>query len=118
MKATVDAYDGTVTLYEWDEEDPVLQTYMKAFPGTVQPSAAISDELRAHVRYPEDLFKLQRDILTRYHVDEPGRLLQRERPLAGPDDPTQDTGRGGRAAAVLHPGPAAGATTRASRRSS
>ena len=34
MKATVDAYDGTVTLYEWDENDPVLQTYMKAFPGT------------------------------------------------------------------------------------
>src|SRR5215218_7060049 len=39
VKATVDAYDGTVTLYEWDEEDPVLQTYMKAFPGTVKQYA-------------------------------------------------------------------------------
>src|SRR4051795_13360152 len=71
VKATVDAYDGTVTLYAFDEKDPLLQTYMKAFPGTVKPASDISDELRSHFRYPEDLFKLQRDVLTQYHVDNP-----------------------------------------------
>ena len=71
VKATVDAYDGTVTLYAWDEQDPVLQTYMKAFPGVIQPREDMPEELVEHVRYPEDLFKLQRDILTRYHVNDP-----------------------------------------------
>ena len=71
VKATVDAYDGTVTLYAWDESDPLLATYMKAFPGVIQPRENMSDELISHVRYPEDLFKLQRDVLTRYHVTDP-----------------------------------------------
>ncbi len=105
VKATVDAYDGTVTLYAWDEEDPVLQTYMKAFPGVVQPRSEMSEELISHVRYPEDLFKVQREILTRYHVDDPGRLLQRQRPLADPERPDPRHRRG--PAAVLHPRPAA-----------
>src|SRR4051794_4326805 len=56
VKATVDATDGTVTLYEWDEHDPVLQTFMKAFPGVIQQRSTVSDELASHVRYPEDLF--------------------------------------------------------------
>ena len=71
VKATVDAYDGTVTLYAWDEKDPVLKTYMKAFPGIIKPKSAMGAELISHVRYPEDLFKVQRDILTRYHVSDP-----------------------------------------------
>lgn len=71
VKATVDAYDGTVTLYAWDEKDPVLQSWMRAFPGTVQPRSAISPQLMAHLRYPEDLFKVQRQLLTRYHVTDP-----------------------------------------------
>jgi uncharacterized membrane protein (UPF0182 family) len=68
VKATVDAYDGTVTLYQWDEKDPVLKTWMKAFPGTVKPKSAISAGLMNHLRYPEDLFRVQRDILSSYHV--------------------------------------------------
>ncbi|MGB8403873.1 MAG: UPF0182 family protein [Mycobacterium sp.] len=71
VKATVDAYDGTVTLYEQDEHDPVLQAWMKVFPGTVKPKSAISPDLAAHLRYPEDLFKVQRMLLARYHVDDP-----------------------------------------------
>jgi len=71
VKATVDAYDGTVTLYAQDENDPVLQTWMKVFPGTVKPKSDISPELQAHLRYPEDLFKVQRALLARYHVDDP-----------------------------------------------
>ncbi len=68
VKATVDAYDGTVSLYQWDEKDPVLATWSKAFPGTVKPRSEISAELLAHVRYPEDMFRVQRDILSAYHV--------------------------------------------------
>ena len=66
MKATVDAYDGTVTLYAFDETDPVLQTWMKAFPGI--GAAGVGDQptsLRSHFRYPEDQFKVQRELLTR-----------------------------------------------------
>ena len=71
VKATVDAYDGTVTLYAQDEQDPVLQAWMKVFPGTVKPKSDISPELQAHLRYPEDLFKVQRALLAKYHVDDP-----------------------------------------------
>jgi uncharacterized protein len=89
VKATVDAYDGTVTLYEWDEQDPVLQTYMKAFPGIVTDYADIPDELVSHVRYPEDLFKVQRDILTRYHVDDAVDFYNQNDRWQIPNDPTQ-----------------------------
>jgi uncharacterized membrane protein (UPF0182 family) len=68
VKATVDAYNGTVTLYQWDEKDPVLKSWMKAFPNTVSPKSAISEELLSHIRYPEDFFRVQRDILASYHV--------------------------------------------------
>ena len=68
VKATVDAYDGTVTLYQWDTTDPVLKTWMKAFPNTVKAKSAISKGLLAHIRYPEDMFRVQRDILSAYHV--------------------------------------------------
>ena len=71
VKATVDAYDGTVTLYAQDEQDPMLQAWMKVFPGTVKPKSDISPELQAHLRYPEDLFKVQRALLAKYHVNDP-----------------------------------------------
>jgi uncharacterized membrane protein (UPF0182 family) len=71
VKATVDAYDGTVTLYAQDEQDPVLQAWMKVFPGTVKPKSDITPELQAHLRYPEDLFKVQRALLAKYHVNDP-----------------------------------------------
>ena len=68
VKATVDAYNGTVTLYEWDQKDPILKSWMKAFPGTVKAKSAISKGLMEHLRYPEDLFRVQRDVLSSYHV--------------------------------------------------
>src|SRR3954470_24927887 len=91
VKATVDAYDGKVTLYQWDTKDPLLATYMKAFPGVVKPRATMSDELVSHVRYPEDLFKLQRDILTRYHVDKPVDFYNQSDRWQVPTDPTKNT---------------------------
>jgi uncharacterized protein len=71
VKATVDAYDGTVTLYAQDEQDPVLKAWESVFPGTVKPKSDISPELQAHLRYPEDLFKVQRALLAKYHVNDP-----------------------------------------------
>jgi uncharacterized protein len=68
VKATVDAYNGTVTLYQWDEKDPVLKTWMKAFPNTVTAKSEISKDLMKHLRYPEDIFRVQRDVLSSYHV--------------------------------------------------
>ena len=68
VKATVDAYDGTVVLYQWDEKDPVLKTWMKAFPNTVTPKSKMSEQLLEHIRYPEDLFRVQREVLSSYHV--------------------------------------------------
>jgi uncharacterized membrane protein (UPF0182 family) len=88
VKATVDAYDGTVTLYAWDDSDPVLKTWMKAFPGTVRPRSAIPNDLLAHLRYPEDLFKVQRRILARYHVQNPQAFYGGGDFWQIPDDPT------------------------------
>ena len=71
VKATVDAYDGTVTLYAWDESDPILKTWMKAFPGVVEPRDEIPEGLMGHLRYPDDLFKVQRYQFQRYHEEDP-----------------------------------------------
>ncbi|MGH3824664.1 MAG: UPF0182 family protein [Pseudonocardiaceae bacterium] len=88
VKATVDAYDGTVTLYAVDEADPVLRTWMNVFPGTVQPSTALSNELRQHFRYPADLFKVQREMLARYHVNNPSVFFTNDDFWNVPADPT------------------------------
>ncbi|MEV6839902.1 UPF0182 family protein [Streptomyces sp. NPDC051133] len=92
VKATVDAYTGEVKLYQWDTEDPVLKTWMKAFPGTVEPRKAISDDLMAHLRYPQDLFKVQRELLTRYHVTDAQTFLTGSEVWQVPDDPTNQSG--------------------------
>ncbi|MFF8844694.1 UPF0182 family protein [Streptomyces sp. NPDC015127] len=89
VKATVDAYDGTVTLYEWDENDPVLKTWKKAFPGTVKPKAEIPAELKAHLRYPQDMFKVQRELLSLYHVTEPAPFYNASDAWQVPNDPTK-----------------------------
>ncbi|GAA2682430.1 UPF0182 family membrane protein [Actinoplanes palleronii] len=69
VKATVDAYDGTVTLYQFDDQDPVLKAWNKAFGGNlVVPKAEIPAELAEHFRYPADMFKVQRNLLTKFHV--------------------------------------------------
>ena len=70
VKATVDAYDGTVTLYEWEEDEPILNAWQKVFPGVVQERDSIPEALLEHLRYPEDMFKVQRQILGPYHVTE------------------------------------------------
>jgi uncharacterized membrane protein (UPF0182 family) len=87
VKAVVDSYDGTVKLYAWDEGDPVLQTWRKVFPTVVQPRSAISADLLDHLRYPQDLFKVQRQVLGRYHVTNPDNWYQNTSLWEIPKDP-------------------------------
>jgi uncharacterized membrane protein (UPF0182 family) len=90
VKATVDAYDGSVTLYAWDDEDPVLQAWQNVYPTTVKPISEMSGELMSHVRYPTDLFKVQRYALGVYHVDDAGSFYQRDNAWQTPNDPQQE----------------------------
>ncbi|MEU9311618.1 UPF0182 family protein [Streptomyces sp. NPDC048256] len=92
VKATVDAYTGEVKLYQWDTKDPVLKTWMKAFPGTVKSKSSISADLMAHLRYPQDLFKVQRELLTRYHVKDATTFLSGSEVWQVPDDPSNKSG--------------------------
>ncbi|WP_206327081.1 UPF0182 family protein [Streptomyces sp. S3(2020)] len=92
VKATVDAYTGEVKLYQWDTKDPVLKTWMKAFPGTVEPKTAITQSLMDHLRYPQDLFKVQRELLSRYHVEDATTFLSGSEVWQVPDDPTNKSG--------------------------
>ncbi|MFD6420105.1 UPF0182 family protein [Streptomyces sp. NPDC060194] len=88
VKATVDAYDGTVNLYTWDEKDPVLKTWKKAFPGTVKAKSDIAPELLEHLRYPQDMFKVQRELLGLYHVTNADQFYNASDVWEVPDDPT------------------------------
>ena len=88
VKATVDAYDGSVTLYAWDAEDPVLQSWSKVFDTSLSPVSEISSELMNHIRYPEDLFKVQRTLLGTYHVTDPGQFFSGNDAWRTPNDPT------------------------------
>ncbi len=71
VKATVDAYDGTVKLYEFDDKDPVLKAWNKAFGGIITPKAETPPTVAAHFRYPADMFKVQRNLLAKFHVTNP-----------------------------------------------
>src|SRR2546427_829581 len=71
VKVVIDAFDGTVTAYLADPRDPLVLTLAKVFPGIFQPLDAMSADLRAHLRYPEDLFRVQTDLDATYHMAEP-----------------------------------------------
>lgn len=92
VKATVDAYDGSVKLYAWDTEDPILKTWQKVFPNAILPVSDISADLMSHVRYPSDLFKVQRGILGQYHVTDPGSFYSQQDAWMIPNDPTVANG--------------------------
>ncbi|MEP6856061.1 MAG: UPF0182 family protein [Pedococcus sp.] len=90
VKATVDAYDGSIKLYAWDDKDPVLKAWSKAFSNTVLPMSQISGDLMTHLRYPEDLFKVQRQMLTRYHVTDAASFYGGQDFWEVPEDPAQE----------------------------
>lgn len=93
VKAVVNAYDGSVTLYAWDEDDPVLKAWMAVYPDTVKPKSEISGDLMSHLRYPEDLFKVQRELLTSYHVTDARSFYSGGDFWKSPNDPTQGGGK-------------------------
>jgi uncharacterized membrane protein (UPF0182 family) len=70
VKITVDAYDGTVTYYITDENDPLIQTYARAFPNLFQTLDEMPEDLQAHIRYPEDLFNIQMQQYLKYHMQD------------------------------------------------
>ncbi|MEO7349038.1 MAG: UPF0182 family protein [Terrimesophilobacter sp.] len=89
VKATVDAYSGEVTLYAWDDSDPILKTWQKIFPTTIKSMSDMSPDLMSHVRYPADLFKVQRAILGTYHVTDANSWFATDDAWVTPPDPTQ-----------------------------
>ena len=90
VKATVDAYDGSVDLYAWDTEDPLLKAWQEVYPTSLRPYSEMSAALMDHVRYPEDMFKVQRELLGRYHVTDPDDFYENNDAWSVPSDPTRD----------------------------
>ena len=90
VKATVDAYSGKVTLYQWDD-DPVLRSWMKVFPNLIQPKSSMPGSVLAHVRYPQDLFEVQRKQLEQYHVDDARQFYNVADKWTVPNDPYLDS---------------------------
>ncbi|MBT5275539.1 UPF0182 family protein [Ilumatobacter sp.] len=77
VKAVVDAYTGQVTFYVVDDEDPILRAWRSAFPDLFTPFSEMPDELADHLRYPEDLFRIQTDVYSKYRID-PALFFQRD----------------------------------------
>jgi hypothetical protein len=78
VKVVIDAYDGTIDAYLADPGDPVAQTYAAIFPGIFKPLASLAADVRRHLRYPADLFRMQTDMHATYHMVEPDAFYHRE----------------------------------------
>jgi uncharacterized membrane protein (UPF0182 family) len=78
VKVVIDAFEGSVTAYLADPDDPLIRTYAKVFPGILEPLDSMPADLRAHIRYPEDLFRVQSDLYATYHMAEPQIFYHRE----------------------------------------
>ena len=84
VKTVVDAYNGVVSFYISDPEDPVVRAYGKIFPGLFKPLEAMPEDLRAHIRYPQDLFNVQARIYATYHMQDPQVFYNKEDLLSIP----------------------------------
>ena len=78
VKAVVDAFDGTVDLYVFDPEDPLIRVWGKIFPGLFKPREAMPEALATHVRYPADLFLAQGLVYAKYHMTDPQVFYNQE----------------------------------------
>ena len=88
VKATVDAYNGDIKYYIWDEEDPIVQAWARAFPDIFTSKDEASADLLAHIRYPENLFQIQASQFASYHVTDPAVFFQKQDVWQIPIDPT------------------------------
>jgi uncharacterized membrane protein (UPF0182 family) len=78
VKVVTSAYDGALTFYLVEPDDPIVRAYDSIYPDLFTPLEEMPDSLRAHLRYPEDLFKLQASLYLRYHIQDPGIFFNRE----------------------------------------
>ncbi len=95
VKVVVDAYSGEMTLYRVEEDDPVLDAWEEVFPDVITPAEEAAEELEAHFRYPQDLFRLQANLFTRYHIQEPDAFYNRANAWQIPADPSFAANQGG-----------------------
>ncbi|WP_346888894.1 UPF0182 family protein [Clostridium sp. UBA1056] len=72
VKVVIDAYDGTTNFYITDNTDPIVATYAKIFPKLFKDLSTLSDDIKSHFKYPQDLFAIQSEMLSKYHVDDAG----------------------------------------------
>ncbi len=84
VKAVIDAYNGSVTFYVTDPEDALIRTYQAIFPKLFVPAEQMPESLRAHLRYPEDMFKIQASVYQTYHMRDAGDFYKKEDPWAVP----------------------------------
>jgi uncharacterized membrane protein (UPF0182 family) len=78
VKAVIDAYDGSVTFYVFDDEDPLIAAYRGIFPALFKDASTMPPTLRSHVRYPELLLEMQASVYGLYHMTEPNVFYNRE----------------------------------------
>jgi len=78
VKVVVDAYDGSVTFYVFDKQDPIIAAWRGIFPALFKDASEMPQDMRQHVRYPEMLLKLQADVYGLYHMTNPGVFYNRE----------------------------------------
>jgi uncharacterized membrane protein (UPF0182 family) len=90
VKITIDAYDGRTTAYISAPDDPLIRAYAGAFPGLFQPIEALPADLRAHLRYPQDLFRIQSHVFATYHMEDPQIFYNKEDLWAVPQKGEQD----------------------------
>jgi len=98
VKAVVDAFDGDVTLYVVDDEDPIVRAWSRAFPGLMQPFGSAPEEIIQHFRYPQDLFRLQAQLFQTYHIPEADAFYNRADAWDIPIDPAAAANQGGASA--------------------
>lgn len=87
VKATVDSFDGTVDFYVVDDTDPLIQAWMQTYPDLFRPGSEMPEELQQHLRFPQDMFRVQGELWRDYHVDEPSEFFTRNDSWTIPQDP-------------------------------
>jgi uncharacterized membrane protein (UPF0182 family) len=90
VKIVIDAYNGTMTPYVADPADPLIRTWAKIYPGVFQPIDRMPADLRAHIRYPDDLFRAQTARYVTYHMNTPATFYNREDEWQVPVEATKD----------------------------
>ncbi|MDD1463611.1 UPF0182 family protein, partial [Dolichospermum sp. ST_sed2] len=90
VKITINAYTGKMNMYVSDMTDPIILSYQKVFDGVFKSMEEMPDDLRSHVRYPEDLFAFQTNVYSIYHMEEPQNFYNKEDAWQIPTQPQHE----------------------------